>query len=987
MAAVSSFEIAVDNTASMGAVCTAIKAAAAPLAACAQLLLGRIDVSVVGDYDHGPRGGVESIQIGATDVDPLVAFLETHVHPHGGGDSPEAFKTYFHNLIDRHTAAGGGNRIVFLYTDAAPHGDTAATLGANGKLEMAALRARGKAFEWKAIAKATRDAGIHVVTFHTSPSTAGARKFRDVGHVTTCDASSVAKIIQDTMAVFNGLFADAPSVVAGVSRPTWASMSTTTSLEHVAKSAAPSSVLPAFRFLLASGGANGVEALMTSPVLGRFWRLVCGKFRFIEDGAHAAACDAAAADFSRAAGALPDDRRAAFKQWLDATHDATEEIVELTARNMKQSLTHVLVLPSRGDLSVDDIRELSRSGKCAEVARLIASLEVVPYDRVQHVVVAGEAPSFAPIVADGGGDTFRLIANLLKPGLLFSQAEAHRAAILSLANAHLAATAHSWLADGVGTWISWELKPDGDGMTPMFPANWSIEFFKLLARAPDDVLTASEREFSRRALAVATVLHNLDATVPVTTALDYGRTKHSGLTWRRTCGACNVPRCFTLFPGSAAVCVLCSHLALATKDAYKNPSSIGVDNPADARVCTLVKCRTCHVHYSLANPPALNVDPKCYYCRIAKTPAPRITCTGCLADFVDQDGAAAAAVKACVGATTAAGPFRCARCFFGSVAGTTAEAAVPMRALIEQNPALRAAVPFRDAVGAIFAPSVSFRNRIHAARELLEPDVVAAALAAAIAAEQCGAGDNSLLWNGLRVHGSAVAKAVEVARSLLVHPGVEECALCFGNVAVRNVGTACGAGGCPNRICAGCRESWYGAVRPGAVVVRARTECPFCKRVPTHAAAGKTPLALVRNVRAGCRTTPRVEWDHRDTVYGLCERCFCILPARDRGEGACGAAAAAADGDEHSSGAPTLPPHWKCVACDKAVFGRGGGDAAAKPCPGCAAPTFKDGGCNHVSCTQCDTDWCWSCGGREDADGSKWDSIYDHMAGCGGIYS
>ena len=41
--------------------------------------------------------------------------------------------------------------------------------------------------------------------------------------------------------------------------------------------------------------------------------------------------------------------------------------------------------------------------------------------------------------------------------------------------------------------------------------------------------------------------------------------------------------------------------------------------------------------------------------------------------------------------------------------------------------------------------------------------------------------------------------------------------------------------------------------------------------------------------------------------------------------------------------------------------------ADSRPCPGCGSPTFKVGGCNHMTCTHCErltgsaTEWCWLC--------------------------
>ena len=31
-------------------------------------------------------------------------------------------------------------------------------------------------------------------------------------------------------------------------------------------------------------------------------------------------------------------------------------------------------------------------------------------------------------------------------------------------------------------------------------------------------------------------------------------------------------------------------------------------------------------------------------------------------------------------------------------------------------------------------------------------------------------------------------------------------------------------------------------------------------------------------------------------------------------------------------------------------------------CPGCDTATEKDGGCDHMRCPNCNTDWCFACG-------------------------
>ncbi|KAE9554569.1 hypothetical protein FO519_002208 [Halicephalobus sp. NKZ332] len=50
--------------------------------------------------------------------------------------------------------------------------------------------------------------------------------------------------------------------------------------------------------------------------------------------------------------------------------------------------------------------------------------------------------------------------------------------------------------------------------------------------------------------------------------------------------------------------------------------------------------------------------------------------------------------------------------------------------------------------------------------------------------------------------------------------------------------------------------------------------------------------------------------------------------------------------------------------------------AISKPCPVCKVPTERDGGCAHISCTQCRTDWCFICS-KEWTTECQWDHWFD----------
>lgn len=58
-------------------------------------------------------------------------------------------------------------------------------------------------------------------------------------------------------------------------------------------------------------------------------------------------------------------------------------------------------------------------------------------------------------------------------------------------------------------------------------------------------------------------------------------------------------------------------------------------------------------------------------------------------------------------------------------------------------------------------------------------------------------------------------------------------------------------------------------------------------------------------------------------------------------------------------------------------------------CPGCRIPLTKNGGCNHMKCTRCYTDWCWLCRMKTPQTYAHFDSLfgcYGMQDGCGNYY-
>ncbi|DBA01075.1 TPA: hypothetical protein N0F65_002685, partial [Lagenidium giganteum] len=57
----------------------------------------------------------------------------------------------------------------------------------------------------------------------------------------------------------------------------------------------------------------------------------------------------------------------------------------------------------------------------------------------------------------------------------------------------------------------------------------------------------------------------------------------------------------------------------------------------------------------------------------------------------------------------------------------------------------------------------------------------------------------------------------------------------------------------------------------------------------------------------------------------------------------------------------------------------------SKPCPGCGHPVEKNGGCNHMKCIACQTDFCWLCCKIVDREGVSDHYDWWNIAGCPGL--
>ena len=1041
----------VDNTGSMGEACRAARESASEVATLLGLLMGQpsLHIAVYGDYDRSTPnreiGGYSRLVAGFS-AQEEETWLAKFMKPMGGGGMPEAARTALNLLVKRDVESKEQKqrpvprRILFIFTDAPPH-DPNSRLDNEGQQEEAYLRTHALERNWTALTAAVRK-HYRVVTFAPAASLQNVKRwFTQLGEVSAVSRNTSEEITKCMMTALADLLGQRPAASAAAEEPAgdgqgnssivyWSPtyqdnpragrlhrLDPFVSVDMMARmrAADPEFVITAFDRLLDTSRPRQALALTTNNVLGKYWRALCGRMRFAEDGKWADKCQAVMDKLSKSCGLLNPKDRAVLKKWIDESHDDTPVIREMISSALEANKAarsaavppadkkavpsrryRYFVLPNelRDSISLDDILELGRGGRFAPLAKLISSLEAVEQDKQLALPDdVDTAPTFIPAEGLPPLKVFRLVANLLKPGLLFSRQVAMMTAVLAARNKHLGSLARGLLEKAKGSWVSWERDQDGKQKSPVF---WSINFIRLLKLAPDAALVPREKSFRNHYLRVATVVRNHDATIELTVPLRHDAPR-KGPTWKRKCKGCGHHRCFSTFPKGAercGVCMTCDENVEDNREWIREAKSRNQTvDPAErvglkGDVTHWAQCHTCKANYGIAHISTLNVRPKCYRCRSGLDPSVDVvSCAVCLHRYCSPGGSASAALarhaedRRAVGdgelasrleAHVAAGTWVCPRCVV-SPKSLIATSDVKISKLIEENPDLTRLIPLSPYT-ALMDAKLKLWKRVLEVKSTDDAKAVAGVGDVAISDDaKAGAKADAkkkktLTLGGFRVHDAKDAEA-QLLKLLLTHSGFTPCPLCACDAPVRDMVPACG--GCPQRICRDCRNGWYGQVQAGRAVARGHTACPFCKEPARFDAVRSLFLSRLRNVRPGKRGRDVCAWDAK-SVYAACLDCETLKPALDR---------------DCARAAPTVR-NFVCAECREAhakMILDDANDVTDRKCPSCGAPTEKNGGCDHITCI-CGAHWCHGCGAGEDESGELFDSytIYEHMRQCSG---
>lgn len=154
---------------------------------------------------------------------------------------------------------------------------------------------------------------------------------------------------------------------------------------------------------------------------------------------------------------------------------------------------------------------------------------------------------------------------------------------------------------------------------------------------------------------------------------------------------------------------------------------------------------------------------------------------------------------------------------------------------------------------------------------------------------------------------------------------------------------------CDHHSCSDCFKRRDLKVQKGKIFDDTQFKCHICRTF----------------IKSICESNMRVNIflkEHREGIsekYGArsCERCETIFMERIS-----------------CSGDPNSISNY----CDKCLIKK----ISAKECPGCGLKIIKSKGCDHMTCTQCDTSWCWGCRYVFNTDGpddNELSDIYDRL--------
>lgn len=705
---------------------------------------------------------------------------------------------------------------------------------------------------------------------------------------------------------------------------------------------------------------NDVSSISLNPVFGSLWRTFCN------DRDNDARQDLLNL-FGLKVDELEDaNERAKMKVWLEESYDYTAEILEAVER-VPQTLRFpcvcldpTLAFKTAGDahdededankaiteFRRDELLEIGRSCDWRILRRLgtvltrltfIESAEAMP----AHIAASDVTTIPMALASKEYGRRFwKILLHIVVPGTMLGGRSAALLAALAI-RLGVQPLMHAAEAEMLLWKDKWN---DLD-----IPETWNTSCHSLLLGADEayvknhgeSLLLHKDRELFKRLVDYKMLELNLNTELHAKVGWTPQKAVIKGGGKFVVCKSCDYLRSVSVM-GANGICGPCWCNVDRDPEAKPYDIHLGVEKNPEALPttywyeCSMRECRGQYVVYDID---ALNVRPKCHYCRRDEK-APLVECSKCQSRVIWPE-------QYRHGEDLAG--FQCVGCQTGK--NTIVQCTVTASKLREEN-AEDWLISNEDQK---LKQAFNGRSLYHAASTSAPLDEFCEKVQ--ILPLQ-GSEAPQLQLRGKPLHNSG--EIIEQLYSWVFSRRTESgtCSLCFSKARKDSLSPACGRSGCQQKVCKECLEGWYGLNKAGRIINTAALHCPFCRRSPTSKTLTRSGQGVHTVARLAEAVAHSGEW-----IYAWCTGCY---HAKQYMERVC------------AIGAPEGVEHFVCEACHAAKGGR----VKIKPCPGCGVDTQKFSGCDHLLCTQCGTHWCFNCGEKQDEE-----DVYDHMmAAHGGYY-
>ncbi|CAF3042108.1 unnamed protein product [Rotaria socialis] len=951
----------VDATGSMGAFLNSLTVSLYQVASIMKLTTQKkseIGILWYRDYDQ-PIDKVTNFSGYTTDMNKISTFL-ADLQPIGGGDTPEATKTALNKVLDMNLV--DSNTIVLIYADAPPHHPT--TQGSSWALEQINVKEK----DWIQLCKLYQKTGckvfsiINSMQFQTSSFYILLSQYTQ-GRTFCLTSTDVKTISKATINLFLSL---CNAEYESTDLPRWlnfininvADFDNEDDAQYEDQAYLPSTKskklasinMEAFsaeaikfmevdlRFMLDKFEKDDeyksvvyqiLESLMTpqhilavthNSILGLLWRLVCKQKKDTRR-------DQLILTLSQTLNtmglnpALAADT-AIVRAWVEESYNAREEIINRIAEITEQVPAIVLTLDKK--MTRTELLEITRSCN-AEVLRKVMSL-------LNHLTVVTNksnlSKNYLPLKMNDG-EIFELLPHLLADGLKFSLRPAALMAMLCVLskNGILQERAVRFLTSIKGKWLDLAS-----------PENNAYAFSKICVKLPE-FFTDEENLFFQKLYVIGGL--KLNAATRITIQKPFSpKVNEIHYDTKIQCTTCNIARSTTLF---SDVGTSCCALCLPQYNLKYTPEPCAEDKSH------LVECGTCNCLYAIVQYAQLYARPKCFYCRELLQTTPYRRCTACQNKYVHFDS------TELVTNNGEEKTFICAECKHSTTNQSIIDIQVPISTLIDENKTQiynYLNIKIKDDINIFSAEWSLFKLKDKMELESRE--------------------DAKLLPVPLTHNKKPVLNYTLVFDQIQawIQSGKSEhvtCYICCNDVPRNRIDDTCGNKSCHAGACIECLTSWYEAVKPGGIVLVSHLSCPFCKQAPLGKILKKYNKQACTILRPDKKNDIDEHW-----YYGWCLDCYKVQKAQEK----------------ICSGNDDIPELTNFVCDDCAEVRKISKSANSKFCPGinentkeiCGIAISKNGGCNHITCTACNSHWCWLCVKIYG------DSIYEHLTEVHGNY-